>query len=96
MYSIILCGGSGTRLWPLSRKKFSQAISETLQRQIAFAGDFLRMQEVVPKENIYLSPMEKIILTFSIKSGKYGLIFRKTNYKRTRKPEHNASHSFSS
>lgn len=55
MNIIILCGGTGTRLWPMSRsskpKQFNQIISEktmieeTVER---FTGSF-------PKENIYFS-----------------------------------------
>jgi mannose-1-phosphate guanylyltransferase/mannose-6-phosphate isomerase len=53
MYSIILCGGSGTRLWPLSRKNFPKQFLKLYSDKSLLQETFLRMQEVVPKENIY-------------------------------------------
>lgn len=54
MYSIILCGGSGTRLWPLSRKNFPKQFLKLYSEYSLLQETFLRMQKVVPAENIYL------------------------------------------
>lgn len=53
MYCIILCGGSGTRLWPLSRKNFPKQFLKLYSDKSLLQETFLRMQDVVPKENIY-------------------------------------------
>lgn len=53
MYCIILCGGSGTRLWPLSRKNFPKQFLKLYSDKSLLQETFLRMKEVVPKENIY-------------------------------------------
>lgn len=53
MYSIILCGGSGTRLWPLSRKNFPKQFLKLYSDKSLLQETFLRMKEVVPETNIY-------------------------------------------
>ncbi|MEI7621773.1 MAG: mannose-1-phosphate guanylyltransferase/mannose-6-phosphate isomerase [Candidatus Moraniibacteriota bacterium] len=55
MYSIILCGGSGTRLWPLSRKNFPKQFLKLYNDYSLLQETFLRMQKVMPPENIFLS-----------------------------------------
>jgi mannose-1-phosphate guanylyltransferase / mannose-6-phosphate isomerase len=54
MYSIILCGGSGTRLWPLSRKNFPKQFLKLYSDFSLLQETFLRMQKVMPAENIFL------------------------------------------
>lgn len=58
MYSIILCGGSGTRLWPLSRKNFPKQFLKLYSDKSLLQETFLRMKEVVPETNIYFSTNE--------------------------------------
>jgi mannose-1-phosphate guanylyltransferase/mannose-1-phosphate guanylyltransferase/mannose-6-phosphate isomerase len=41
---ILLCGGSGTRLWPLSRKSFPKQFSDILGGQSLFQASALRFQ----------------------------------------------------
>ena len=53
MYSIILCGGSGTRLWPLSRKNFPKQFLKLYSDKSLLQETFLRMREIMPGENIY-------------------------------------------
>lgn len=59
MYSIILCGGSGTRLWPLSRKNFPKQFLKLYSGNSLLQETFLRMKEVVPQENIYFVTNEE-------------------------------------
>src|SRR5476651_2205324 len=59
MYSIILCGGSGTRLWPLSRKNFPKQFLKLYSDLSLLQETFLRMKEVVPQENIYFVTNEE-------------------------------------
>jgi len=55
MYSIILCGGSGTRLWPLSRKSFPKQFLKLYSDKSLIQETFLRMREIMPAESIYFS-----------------------------------------
>lgn len=59
MYSIILCGGSGTRLWPLSRKNFPKQFLKLYSDFSLLQETFLRMKEVTPGENIYFVTNEE-------------------------------------
>ena len=54
MYSVILCGGSGTRLWPLSRKNFPKQFLKLYDDFSLLQETFLRVQKVMPAENIFL------------------------------------------
>lgn len=54
MYALILCGGSGTRLWPLSRKNFPKQFLKLYSDRSLLQETFLRMQKVMEAENIFL------------------------------------------
>lgn len=54
MYSVILCGGSGTRLWPLSRKNFPKQFLSLYSDKSLLQETFLRMREIMPAKNILL------------------------------------------
>lgn len=54
MYAIILCGGSGTRLWPLSRKNFPKPFLKLYSDKSLIQETFLRMSEVIVKDNIFV------------------------------------------
>ena len=53
MYSVILCGGSGTRLWPLSRANFPKQFLQLYSDKSLLQETFLRMQKIMPTENIF-------------------------------------------
>jgi mannose-1-phosphate guanylyltransferase/mannose-6-phosphate isomerase len=59
MYSIILCGGSGTRLWPLSRKNFPKQFLNLYSDKSLLQETFLRMRKLLPLENIILVTNKK-------------------------------------
>jgi mannose-1-phosphate guanylyltransferase/mannose-6-phosphate isomerase len=52
MYSVILCGGSGTRLWPLSRKNYAKQFLSLYSDKSLLQETYLRMRALMPKENI--------------------------------------------
>lgn len=54
MHSIILCGGSGTRLWPLSRKNFPKQFLKLYSDKSLLQETFSRMQKVMESSDIYL------------------------------------------
>lgn len=54
MYSVILCGGSGTRLWPLSRKNFPKQFLNLYSDKSLLQETFLRMKKMMPAKNIFL------------------------------------------
>lgn len=52
MYSVILCGGSGTRLWPLSRKNFPKQFLKLYSDKSLIQETYLRMRDIMPMEQI--------------------------------------------
>ncbi len=54
-YIVIMAGGSGTRLWPLSRKSTPKQFQSFLSRQTLLQETYARALEVVPKEYIFIS-----------------------------------------
>lgn len=53
MYSLILCGGSGTRLWPLSRKNFPKQFLNFYSDNSLVQETYLRIKSIMPAENIF-------------------------------------------
>ena len=53
-YSIILCGGSGKRLWPLSRENYSKQFLKLYGENSLLQETFLRIKKIVPQKNILL------------------------------------------
>lgn len=53
MYNVILCGGSGTRLWPLSRKNYPKQFLKLLSDKSLLQETYLRIRKVMPQENIF-------------------------------------------
>lgn len=54
MYSIILCGGSGTRLWPLSRKSYSKQFLRLYSDNSLIQETFFRMRGLMPASHIFV------------------------------------------
>lgn len=54
-YAVIVAGGSGTRLWPLSRKSLPKQMQKFISDRTLIDETVDRLGEVVPKENIYIS-----------------------------------------
>lgn len=53
MYSVILCGGSGTRLWPFSRKNFAKQFLSFYGDQSLLQEAYSRIHEIMPQERIF-------------------------------------------
>lgn len=54
LYVVILAGGGGTRLWPVSRKKTPKHILPFIGKKTLLQTTFGRIQKVVPKSRIYV------------------------------------------
>jgi mannose-1-phosphate guanylyltransferase len=66
MTNIILCGGSGTRLWPLSRKLYPKQFCELIegdslfQRTVARNRDFCDTIYIVTNQNHYFLAIDQV------------------------------------
>jgi mannose-1-phosphate guanylyltransferase len=54
-YIVIMAGGSGTRLWPLSRKAKPKQFQTFTSEKTMLQETFFRVSQVVPAENIFIS-----------------------------------------
>ncbi|TSC93224.1 MAG: Mannose-1-phosphate guanylyltransferase [Candidatus Berkelbacteria bacterium Licking1014_7] len=60
-YAVIMAGGSGTRLWPLSRQKTPKQFQKFTGRKTLIQKTYARVAKVVPQQNIFLSIGKKLI-----------------------------------
>lgn len=58
LYPIIIAGGQGTRLWPISRRDNPKQIKPFLDGKTLIYKTFERLKKNVPTENIFLSTFE--------------------------------------
>ena len=52
MYGLILAGGSGSRLWPLSRELYPKQLVNIQNSESLLQETFIRLKEIMPVENI--------------------------------------------
>ncbi len=53
MYAIILCGGSGTRLWPLSRRNHAKQFLKLYSERSLLQETYLRARKLIEKNRIF-------------------------------------------
>lgn len=58
-YAIILCGGTGPRLWPLSRVDHPKQFLKLFSENSILKESFLRVKRIIPAENIYVISNQK-------------------------------------
>lgn len=52
IYGVILAGGSGSRLWPLSREMYPKQLLKLNEDNTLFQSSFLRLSDIITPENI--------------------------------------------
>lgn len=58
-FAIILCGGTGPRLWPLSRVDHPKQFLKLFSENSILKDTFLRIKRIVPQENIFVVSNQK-------------------------------------
>src|SRR6266404_1648054 len=53
-YAVIMAGGSGTRFWPLSRRKHPKQLLALFGKSTLLEQTVARIQGVIPPERIYI------------------------------------------
>jgi len=54
-YAVVVAGGSGTRLWPLSRRHLPKQMQRLMSDRTLIAETVDRLRGVVPLENVFIS-----------------------------------------
>jgi mannose-1-phosphate guanylyltransferase len=62
-YIVIMAGGSGTRLWPISRVNLPKQFHKFSSKRSLLQETFDRIKKLVPIENIFISVVEQIAKT---------------------------------
>ena len=57
-YAVVVAGGSGTRLWPLSRQALPKQMQSLMSDRTLIAETVDRLRGVVPIEHVYISTTE--------------------------------------
>lgn len=57
-YAVVVAGGSGTRLWPLSRQALPKQMQSLMSDRTLIAETVDRLRGVVPVEQVYISTTE--------------------------------------
>lgn len=60
-YIVLMAGGSGTRLWPMSRKQMPKQFHKLSSEKSLLLETYERFNSVVGKENIYVSLTENVL-----------------------------------
>ena len=62
MYAVILAGGSGKRLWPLSRRECpKQLLDITCEGKPLLSETFARLEPLMPPDAVYVITAEKYV-----------------------------------
>lgn len=61
MNAVIMAGGSGTRLWPMSRNNFPKQLHQLVSDKSLIQETFDRLRTFLPVKNIYVSTAEKYL-----------------------------------
>jgi len=62
-YVVIMAGGSGTRLWPISREHLPKQLHSFGNEKSLIQETYERVKDLVPRENIYVSLVGSILKT---------------------------------
>ena len=77
LYGLILAGGSGTRLWPISRDYYPKQFLKLTGDETLIQQTFLRLKSLIPPEKIYLTTNRIFVDEIINQLKKYG--FHKNN-----------------
>jgi mannose-1-phosphate guanylyltransferase len=57
-YAVIMAGGGGTRLWPVSRKEKPKQLLPLLGQETLFQSTYMRLKKIFPPERVFVVTVE--------------------------------------
>lgn len=73
-YAVILAGGSGTRLWPMSRKNKPKQFQSLIGEKTLIQGTYGRIKSILPEKQIFICASEE-----NLKQAKFQLKTKNRN-----------------
>ena len=74
LFGVILAGGSGTRLWPLSRELYPKQLLKLIGDKTLIQQIFLRIKKITPLKNIYIITNENLAEDIHLQLKDFGVI----------------------
>ena len=72
-YAVILAGGSGTRLWPVSRELYPKQLLALTGNKTLIQETFSRIEKNVPRKNIYIVTSKQFTTDILLQLKSYGI-----------------------